>query len=124
MPSGPIPPNPAEILGKEEMSILIDKVRERFDFVILDNAPVSLVTDGLILSQMSDLNIFILRYGVSHKHQLDMINQYAVKKTISHLAIVVNDIKPNAFGYSFSKYGRYEVSHKNLYQKYTTEEKE
>ncbi len=122
MPSGPIPPNPAEILGKAEMKTLLDQVRAGYDYVILDNAPVSLVTDGIILSQLSDLNIFILRYGVSHKHQLEMINQYAVKKIISHLAIVVNDIKSNAFGYSFSKYSRYEVSHKNSYQNYTAED--
>ena len=51
-----------------------------------------------------------------------MINQYAEKKTISHIAIVVNDIKSNAFGYSFSKYARYEVNPKNTYQKYTSEE--
>lgn len=122
MPSGPIPPNPAEILGKAEMKTLLDTVRARYDYVILDNAPVSLVTDGIIVSQLSDLNIFILRYGVSHKHQLEMINQYATKKTISHIAIVVNDIKSNAFGYSFSKYARYEVNPKNTYQKYTSEE--
>jgi len=121
MPSGPIPPNPAEILGKAEMKTLLDIVRATYDYVIIDNAPVSLVTDGIILSQLSDLNIFILRYGVSHKHQLEMINQYAAKKIISHLAIVVNDIKSNAFGYSFSKYARYEVNSKNTYQKYTEE---
>jgi len=122
MPSGPIPPNPAEILGKAEMKALLDTVRANYDYVILDNAPVSLVTDGIIVSQLSDLNIFVLRYGVSHKHQLEMINQYAEKKTISHIAIVVNDIKSNAFGYSFSKYARYEVNPKNTYQKYTSEE--
>lgn len=116
MPSGPIPPNPAEMLGKPEMKMLIEKVRESFDYIILDNAPVSLVTDGIIMSQLSDLNVFILRYGVSHKHQLGMINHYAEKQMISHLAIVVNGIKSNAFGYSFSKYARYEIYNKNAYQ--------
>jgi len=120
--SGPIPPNPAEILGKAELKTLIENVRTRFDYVIVDNAPVSLVTDGIIVSQLSDLNIFILRYGVSHKHQLDMINNYAAKKIISHIGIVVNGIKSNAFGYSFSKYSRYEISHKNSYQNYTAED--
>ena len=116
MPSGPIPPNPAEILGKQEMKTLIEKVRESFDYIIIDNAPVSLVTDGIIMSQLSDLNVFILRYGVSHKHQLGMINNYADKQMISHMAIVVNGIKSNAFGYSFSKYARYEIYSKNSYQ--------
>ena len=121
VPSGPIPPNPAEILGKPEMKILIDKVRTIYDYIIIDNAPVSLVTDGMIISQLSDLNIFILRYGISHKHQIEMINQYASKKIIGHLAIVVNDIRTNSFGYSFSKYSRYEATNRNTYQKYTAE---
>jgi len=125
MPSGPIPPNPAEILGKAEMKTLIEKVRSNYDYIILDNAPVSLVTDGIIVSQLSDLNIFILRYGVSHKHQLEMINHYADKQMISHLAMVVNGIKSNAFGYSYSKYTRYEVYGKNSYKNnyYSSEDK-
>lgn len=124
LPSGPIPPNPSEILGKPAMKILIDTVRDAFDYIILDNAPTSLVTDGLIISQLCDLNIFILRYGVSRKQQLEMINHYADKQLISHLAIVVNDIKSNAFGYAYSKYSRYESYHKNAYKKsyYTAEE--
>lgn len=125
LPSGPIPPNPSEILGKPQMKMLIDKVRDGFDYVILDNAPTSLVTDGIIVSQLSDLNIFILRYGVSRKQQPGMINHYADKQMINHLAIVVNDIKSNAFGYSFSKYSRYESYYNNSYKKkyYASEDK-
>lgn len=117
--SGPIPPNPAEILGKPEMKKLIENARSMFDFIIIDNAPVALVTDGFIVSQLSDLNIFILRYGVSHKHQLEMINQYAAKKMITNPAIVVNDIKTNAFGYTYYKYYQYEY-YQNTY--YTAED--
>jgi len=117
LPSGPIPPNPSEILGKPDMKTLIDKVRAGFDYVIIDNAPTSLVTDGVIVSQLSDLNIFILRYGVSRKQQLEMINHYDDKQMIKHLAIVVNDIQSNAFGYAYSKYSRYEYYHKNAYKK-------
>ena len=117
LPAGPIPPNPSEILGKPEMKMLIDKVRHAFDYVIIDNAPTLLVTDGIIVSQLSDLNIFILRYGVSHKQQLELINHYADKQMVSHLAIVVNDIQSNAFGYAYSKYSRYETYNKNSYKK-------
>jgi len=117
LPAGPIPPNPSEILGKPEMKILIDKVRHAFEYVIIDNAPTLLVTDGIIVSQLSDLNIFILRYGVSHKQQLELINHYADKQMVSHLAIVVNDIQSNAFGYAYSKYSRYETYNKNSYKK-------
>ena len=117
IPAGPIPPNPSEILGKPEMKMLIDKVRHAFDYVIIDNAPTLLVTDGIIVSQLSDLNIFILRYGFSRKQQLELINQYADKQMIKHPAIVVNDIQSNSFGYAYSKYSRYETYNKNSYKK-------
>lgn len=121
MPSGPIPPNPAEILNKAEMKILIDEIRGQYDYIIIDNAPTSMVTDGHIVSHFSDLNIFILRYGVSHKHQIEIINEYVDKKTIENVAILVNDIKMNAFGNSYYKYYQYE-SYQNTY--YSDEKQE
>lgn len=120
LPSGPIPPNPAELLSRLEMETLINQVRKMYDYIILDNAPVALVTDGFILSRLVDLNIFILRYGVSHKHQVEMINQYAEKKMISNPAILINDIKLNAFGSSYYKNYQYEA-YQNTY--YSAEEK-
>lgn len=115
LPSGPIPPNPAEILGKPEMEILLDDVRLQFDYVIIDNAPTSLVTDGQIVSHLSDLNIFILRYGISHKNQIDIINQYVEEKIISNIAILVNDIKVNSFGRTYYKYYQYETYQNRYY---------
>lgn len=114
LPSGPIPPNPSEIIGKSEMKILIQKARQQFDYVIFDNAPLALVTDGLIISHLSDLNLLILRYGKSHKHQVKMIDQFAAKRTISHIAIVINDIKGSTFGhpyYNYKDYGTYTKSY-------------
>ena len=115
LPSGPIPPNPAEILSKPEMKELIDSVRSRFDYIIIDNAPSAMVTDGHIVSHLSDLNIFILRYGFSHLHQIEMINQYASTKTIDNLSILVNDIKTNSFRNSYYKYYQYESYQKSYY---------
>jgi tyrosine-protein kinase Etk/Wzc len=114
IPAGPIPPNPAEILSKPEMKELVETIRTQFDYIIIDNAPSALVTDGHIVSHLSDLNIFILRYGVSHKHQIEIINQYLEKKTIDNVALLVNDIKSNAFGHSYYKYYQYE-SYQNSY---------
>jgi len=121
IPSGPIPPNPAEILGKPEMNMLLDEVRSRFDYIILDNAPTALVTDAHIISRLTDLNIFVLRYGVSHKNQIEMINQYVNQKTINNVAILVNDIKINSFGHTYYKYYQYE-SYQNTY--YSSEDQE
>ncbi len=113
--SGPIPPNPAEILGKPEMKTLIDDLRKRFDYIIIDNAPIALVTDGIITSRLSDVNIFILRYGNSKRHNLEFINQEVARKTIDKVALVVNDIKTGSFGYSYYKDYNYEYYQKSYY---------
>jgi len=115
IPSGPIPPNPAELLGYARMNVLLDELRKKFDYIIFDNAPIGLVTDGLIMGQISDLNVFILRYGVSHKHQLKIINEFAEKKQIDHCAIVVNDISTKSFGYTYYKYYHYEYYQNTYY---------
>lgn len=120
LPSGPIPPNPSEILGNPKMEKLISDVRMMFDYIVIDNAPIGLVTDGFIVSHLSDLNIFLLRYGFSHKHEIEILNQYASKKMITNPAIVVNDIKFNVFGYTYYKYYKYE-DYQNTY--YATDEK-
>lgn len=115
IPSGPIPPNPAELLGYARMNVLLDELRKKFDYIIFDNAPIGLVTDGLIMGQISDLNVFILRYGVSHKHQLKIINEFAEKKQIDHCAVVVNDISTKSFGYTYYKYYHYEYYQNTYY---------
>jgi capsular exopolysaccharide synthesis family protein len=107
LPSGPIPPNPAEILSKPAMKTLIDELQTQYDYIIIDNAPAAVVTDGIIVGRLSDLNVFILRYGVSRKHQLEMINEFANRKKVNHLGLVVNDIKSNSFGYTYYRYYEY-----------------
>ena len=94
---------------------MLDKARSQFDYIVIDNAPVALVTDGIIVSRLSDLNIFILRFGVSHKHQLEMINQFASSKKVTDIGIIVNDIKANSFGNTYYKYYQYEAYKTNYY---------
>lgn len=116
LPSGPVPPNPAEILNKPTMRTLIEQVKKRFDYIIIDNAPVALVTDAFMVSRLSDLNIFILRFGVSQKHQLEMINQYAETKKMNDIGLIVNDIKAKSFGKRYYKYYQYEAYKKAYYE--------
>ena len=75
---------------------------KEFDYIIFDNAPVSMVTDGLITCRYTDLNLFILRYGVSNKDQLKFINEIAGKGVMPNAALVINDIKLDGYGYSYS----------------------
>lgn len=107
--SGPVPPNPGEILGKQEMNSMLNQVRTLFDYIIIDNTPMGLVIDGVVISHLSDLNLFVLRYGVSHKNQVKTLDHLASSQRIGHMAIVVNDIKNSAFRYSYYKDDRYEA---------------
>ena len=97
------------------MKVLLDSVRSRFDYIIIDNAPTAIVTDGHLVGHLSDLNIFILRYGFSKMQQIDLINQYVEQKSIDNVAILVNDIKINSFGNSYYKYYQYESYQKTYY---------
>lgn len=103
--SGPIPPNPAELLGGEEFNQFIKEAKEEFDFIILDNAPVTLVTDGVLTSKCADSNLFVLRQGYSRKDQIKFINQVADKKEIEHVGIILNDAVHNKYGNSYGSYG-------------------
>ncbi|HAH24152.1 MAG TPA: hypothetical protein DCL77_10420 [Prolixibacteraceae bacterium] len=104
MVAGPVPPNPSELIDKPEMQTLLKELSHQFDYVVIDNAPVSLVTDGLLVGRYADLNIFILRYGVSKKEQIKYINQIAENKILNHISLVINDIQGTGFGYGGNYY--------------------
>lgn len=102
VPSGAIPPNPAELLERTRFVEFVEQAKSKFDYIIIDNAPVSMVTDGLITSRISDLNLFVLRYAVSRKDQLKFINDIADKGVMNNPALVINDIKLDRFSYGYS----------------------
>jgi len=102
--SGPIPPNPAELLENGGFERFIAEAKVAFDYVILDNPPVSIVTDGNISGRYSDANLFLLRQGYSHKAQVKFIDQLAAKETMQQICIVLNDLQAENYGYGY-KYG-------------------
>lgn len=106
--SGPVPPNPAELLERPAFKKLLSELKQEFDYIIIDNAPVSRVTDGLITSKETDLNLFVLRYGVSKKDQLKFINDIAKQGVMNNPALIINDVKVSRIGYGYGygyKYG-------------------
>lgn len=70
LPSGPIPPNPSELLGSMQMDVLIEKLEQQFDLIIIDVPPVTAVTDGLILSSRVDGVLLVARYGYTRKEEV------------------------------------------------------
>jgi capsular exopolysaccharide synthesis family protein len=98
--SGPIPPNPAELLDTQRWNDLIETLKEEYDFIVLDNAPLSMVTDGFITGKLSDTNLIILRLNASHRNEIRYLNDIAQKGTLQNVAIVINDVQARGYGYS------------------------
>jgi tyrosine-protein kinase Etk/Wzc len=111
IPCGPIPPNPSEMLLNERISLLFKQLREQFDVIIIDSAPVGLVSDGITLGQQADATVYIVRHNYTFKKQITFIDELYHQKKLPHLSIIVNDIKIKGgyggyYGYnSYSGYG-------------------
>jgi capsular exopolysaccharide synthesis family protein len=90
--SGPIPPNPAELIESPKMSEFLSKAREKFDFIILDTPPVGIVSDALLLASFADINLFIVRQRYSSRTTLEFIQNIYESKQLKNTAIIMNDI--------------------------------
>ncbi|MEM9023178.1 MAG: polysaccharide biosynthesis tyrosine autokinase, partial [Bacteroidota bacterium] len=112
IPSGPTPPNPAELLMSERIGNLIEKLKEDYDFVILDTPPTGLVTDAFILKQHSDLNIYITRQGHTRRLMVRNTDELYRQKRFQDICILLNDVR-SSYGYNYGYgygygYGYYE----------------
>jgi capsular exopolysaccharide synthesis family protein len=103
--SGPIPPNPTELLMLTAVGNLFEKLSQQFDIIIIDTPPIGVVADAQILSEYSDVNLFVVRERYSFKNSLEIINDLMKNKKFQNLYIVVNDVKKGAsykYGYGYS----------------------
>ena len=91
--AGPIPPNPADLLGLPNMPQLIQELRKNYDYLILDFPPVGIVGDYLILSRYLDINIYISKYKFTLKKSFEKINSLFANNKLSNLSIVLNEAK-------------------------------
>lgn len=99
--AGAIPPNPAELIELPKMEELIMKLKEEYDYVVLDTPPIALVTDALLLSSLVNINLYVIRQNYSNLSVIDFINEIKNKNNIP-LNIIINDI--NLSGYYSYKY--------------------
>jgi capsular exopolysaccharide synthesis family protein len=106
--SGPIPPAPAELLGSNMMKSLIERMAQRFDFVLLDSAPVQNVTDSLVLSQYVDGTIVVVRAGQTTNENLESGMRKLRDVHARFLGFVLNGMKEKDSGkyyyYGYSSY--------------------
>jgi len=121
LPSGPIPPNPAELLGSKRMKTLLKKSIERFDFVLLDSPPVQQVTDGLMLAGLVDGTVTVLRSGNTTFDMLDSGIKKLRESQAHLLGFVLNRVTKKHAGDGY--YGYYSYYSRKGKGGYYTEEK-
>jgi len=107
IPCGPVPPNPAEMLLDEKVKTLFEQLKKNFDVIIVDTAPIGLVSDAITLGQYVNASMYIVRHNYTYKKQVQLIDELYVKQKLPHMAIIINDIS-NKTGYgSYYGYGNY-----------------
>jgi tyrosine-protein kinase Etk/Wzc len=114
MGSGPIPPNPSELLIQKEMGELIAYLRTKFDEIIIDAPPVGLVTDAQILAEFADTTIYIVRHGVTLKSQLAQFDMIYRQHKFPRINLILNGVQVGgSYGYGYGYgYGYYSDDHK------------
>jgi tyrosine-protein kinase Etk/Wzc len=104
--AGTTPDNPSELLDNTKFELLIEKARQIFDFIIIDNAPVLLVPDSILVSNFSDISLFVLRINLSHKDQIKQIGKIVDFNKIRNAALLINEAPDRGYGYG-NKYWKH-----------------
>jgi tyrosine-protein kinase Etk/Wzc len=115
IPCGPVPPNPAEMLLDPKLAQLFDEVKKKFDIVIVDTAPVGLVSDAMVIGRHADCTLYILRQGYTYKNQVRLIDELYTQKKLPRLSVLLNDMKGGVGYGSYYGYGVYGYSGRNKY---------
>lgn len=111
--SGPIPPNPSELLLSDKLDRLIDNLKIKYDYILIDSPPVGLVSDSLVISRTADISVYIVRQGYTRELNLYTIKDIYQSKQLNKLSIIFNGINRNldSYGYGYGYgYGYYEES--------------
>ena len=102
--SGSIPPNPTDLLSNGKYEVLIETLKEKYDYIILDTAPLMLVTDSFLISEVADITLYVTRSKYTEKSLIDFANKAMDAGKIKNAAFILNDVDKDYFGYG-NKYG-------------------
>lgn len=109
--AGPIPPNPTELIARPTLEMVIDTLKEKYDYVLIDSAPVGFVTDTLQIGRVADATIIMCRADYTPKDSFNYINDLARDNKLPHMTIAINGIdmskKKYGYYYGYGRYGRY-----------------
>jgi len=111
LPGGTVPPNPTELLARDGLDKAIETLKKNFDYVILDTAPVGMVTDTLLIGRVADLSVYVCRADYTRKAEFTLVNELAENNKLPNLCTVINglDLQKKKYGYyyGYGKYGKY-----------------
>ena len=102
--SGSIPPNPTDLLSNGKFELLIDELSSVYDYIILDTAPLMLVTDSFLISEVADVTLYVVRSMYTEKLLVDFATKTIDSYKVKNAAFVINDVDKDYFGYG-NKYG-------------------
>lgn len=109
--AGPVPPNPGELITRPSLDDIISQLKEHYDYVVLDTAPVGLVNDSLQLGRLANMCIYVCRADYTPKASFGMINSLSNEKKLPKMSLVLNGVdlskKKHSFYYGVGKYGKY-----------------
>lgn len=109
--AGPVPPNPGELVTKESLEQTMEQLKEHYDYILIDTAPVGLVTDTLALGRISNATVYVCRADFTQKASFGLINSLSMEKKLPNMSIVLNgvDLSKKKYGYyyGYGKYGKY-----------------
>lgn len=109
--AGPVPPNPGELVTRKSLEETMDILKEHYDYIIIDTAPVGLVTDTLALGRIANATVYACRADYTQKSSFGLINGLAYEKKMPNMSIVLNgvDLSKKKYGYyyGYGKYGKY-----------------
>lgn len=109
--AGPIPPNPSELLARPTLGSIIETLCEHYDYVIMDTAPIGLVTDTIHIGKLADATIYVTRADYTPKASIEGLNELVETDKLHNVGVVINGIdmskKRNAYSYGYGRYGKY-----------------
>ena len=109
--AGPVPPNPGELVTRESLEQTMEQLKEHYDYILIDTAPVGLVTDTLALGRISNATVYVCRADFTQKASFGLINSLSMEKKLPNMSIVLNGIdlskKKYGYYYGYGKYGKY-----------------
>ena len=109
--AGPVPPNPAELIAHNSLDTIIEILKEKYDYIMIDTAPVGLVTDTLQIARVTNVSVYMCRADYTPKASFAMINSLAKEEKLPNMAMVLNGVdmskRKYSYYYGYGKYGRY-----------------